>query len=90
GLGRAGASLPTAAHLAFQQAHAEARDAVHMPLDVGALLAGLRALGEAPWPVQSRAADRASYRQRPDLGRRLSEASATTLAALRAAPADLA
>ncbi|MFX7853900.1 ethanolamine ammonia-lyase light chain EutC, partial [Acinetobacter baumannii] len=62
----------------------------HMPLDVGALLAGLRALGEAPLPVQSRAADRASYLQRPDLGRRLSEASATTLAALRAAPADLA
>ncbi|RTL15225.1 MAG: ethanolamine ammonia-lyase subunit EutC [Burkholderiales bacterium] len=90
GLGRAGASLPTTAHLAFQQAHAEARDAVHMPLDVGALLAGLRALGEAPFPVQSRASDRASYLQRPDLGRRLSEASATTLAALRAAPADLA
>ena len=31
--GRAGASLPTSSHLAFQQAHAEARDAVQAPLD---------------------------------------------------------
>ena len=90
GLGRAGVSVPTAAHLAFQQAHAEARDAVHAPLDDGALLAGLRALGEAPLQVQSRAPDRAFYLQRPDLGRRLSEASAASLAAVQAAPADLA
>jgi ethanolamine ammonia-lyase small subunit len=89
-LGRAGVSLPTAAHLAFQQAHAQARDAVHEPLDADALLAGLRALGEAPLEVHSRAADRASYLQRPDLGRRLSEASAAELAALDARATDLA
>ncbi|MCE4555473.1 ethanolamine ammonia-lyase subunit EutC [Pelomonas cellulosilytica] len=90
GLGRAGASLPTAAHLAFQQAHAEARDAVHTPLDVDALVAGLHTLGEAPRHVHSRAPDRATYLQRPDLGRRLSEASAATLAAVQAVPGDLA
>jgi len=89
-LGRAGVSVPTGAHLAFQQAHAEARDAVHAPLDADALLAGLRALGEAPLRVQSQAGDRASYLQRPDLGRRLSEASATALTALQAAETDLA
>jgi ethanolamine ammonia-lyase small subunit len=90
GLGRAGASVPTAAHLAFQQAHAEARDAVHTPLDVDALLADLRALGEAPLHVHSRAPDRATYLQRPDLGRRLDDESAATLAALKAPATDLA
>jgi ethanolamine ammonia-lyase small subunit len=90
GLGRAGASVPTAAHLAFQQAHAEARDAVHAPLDVDTLLAGLRALGEAPLHVHSRAVDRATYLQRPDLGRRLADAGATQLAALQSPAVDLA
>lgn len=90
GLGRAGASLPTAAHLAFQQAHADARDAVHLPLDTAPLLAGLRALGEEPVPVTSRAANRGVYLQRPDLGRRLSDASAQALASQAAAPVDLA
>ena len=89
-LGRAGVSVPTAAHLAFQQAHAEARDAVHLSLDAQALLAGLRALGETPLQVQSRAADRATYLHRPELGRRLSEASTAALAALRAPASDLA
>ena len=90
GLGRAGASVPTAAHLAFQQAHAEARDAVQAPLDAQTLLAGLRALGEAPLQVHSRAPDRAVYLQRPDLGRRLSDDSAAALAALQAPEVDLA
>lgn len=90
GLGRAGASLPTAAHLAFQLAHAQARDAVNLPLDVDAVLNGLRALGEAPLAVQSQARDRAVYLQRPDLGRRLHEADALRLRALEAPAADLA
>lgn len=90
GLGRAGASVLTAAHLAFQQAHAEARDAVHLALDAEALLAGLRALGESPLRVHGRAADRAVYLQRPDLGRRLSEDSAAMLAALPSPETDLA
>jgi ethanolamine ammonia-lyase small subunit len=89
-LGRAGVSVPTAAHLAFQQAHAQARDAVHAALDASALLAGLSALGEAPLQVRSRAADRAIYLQRPDLGRRLDDASASLLAALQAPQTDLA
>lgn len=89
-LGRAGVSVPTSAHLAFQQAHAEARDAVHAPLDAQALLTGLRALGEAPLQVQSQAADRARYLQRPDLGRRLDGSSVAALVALHAAVADLA
>lgn len=90
GLGRAGVSVPTAAHLAFQQAHAEARDAVHAPLDAEALLAGLRAFGEAPLLVQSQAANRATYLQRPDLGRRLSEAGVEQLSALHSPATDLA
>ncbi|RZL38066.1 MAG: ethanolamine ammonia-lyase subunit EutC [Rubrivivax sp.] len=90
GLGRAGVSVPTAAHLAFQQAHAEARDAVLAPLDAEALLVGLRASGEAPLLAQSQAPDRATYLQRPDLGRRLSTASAARLAALQAPASDLA
>jgi ethanolamine ammonia-lyase small subunit len=70
-LGRAGNGLPTAAHLAFQSAHASARDAVHAPLDVAVLQAGLDAAGLQSIVVQSEAADRQTYLLRPDLGRRL-------------------
>ncbi|MFQ3197133.1 MAG: ethanolamine ammonia-lyase small subunit [Paraglaciecola sp.] len=37
GLGRAGISLPTSEMLAFQLAHAQARDAVNLPLDINTL-----------------------------------------------------
>jgi hypothetical protein len=53
-LGRAGTSLPTPEVLRFAAAHAAARDAVHLPLDVDALLAELRAHGLEAASVASR------------------------------------
>ena len=70
-LGRAGNGLPTAAHLDFQEAHAQARDAVHSRLDAGALDTALAPLGLPVVRVASQAPDRRSYLLRPDLGRRL-------------------
>ena len=96
-LGRAGVSQPTAVQLNFQLAHAQARDAVHRVLDGEALGAALATLpGLAPaLMLHSAAADRATYLQRPDLGRQLDSASRAALAAAaaaaaRAAPPDLA
>jgi len=79
-LGRAGSSLPTAELLRLGLAHAEARDAVHLPLDVAALERDLQATPYRTLGVHSRAPDRAIYLLRPDLGRRLDDASATLLA----------
>jgi ethanolamine ammonia-lyase small subunit len=76
-LGRAGNGLPTSAHLAFQQAHAAARDAVHAALDIQALQTALPC---ASLVVQSACPDRATYLARPDLGRRLTPADRTRLA----------
>jgi ethanolamine ammonia-lyase small subunit len=86
-LGRAGAGLPTRAVLDFGLAHARARDAVHQAFDMNALEAALRADGYAPRQVHSAAPDRMTYLTRPDLGRRLDEASAALLCA---APCDIA
>jgi ethanolamine ammonia-lyase small subunit len=69
GLGRAGDSVPTERLLEFEVAHAKARDAVHAPLDVDAVVAQLD--GRPVVEVRSAAPDRATYLQRPDLGRRL-------------------
>jgi ethanolamine ammonia-lyase small subunit len=80
-LGRAGTSLPTPEVLRFAAAHAAARDAVHLPLQVEALLADLRRQGFEPICAASRAASRADYLTRPDLGRQLDPASADALAA---------
>lgn len=74
-LGRSGISMPTAAHLDFQLAHAQARDAVHRPFDIAATAAAIAALGLETQCVHSAAADRHIYLQRPDLGRRLDEAA---------------
>ena len=83
GLGRTGVSLPTAAQLDFQLAHAQARDAVHRPLEVPRLCAELEALGLGTVPLHSAASSRAVYLQRPDLGRQLGAASRAVLEALR-------
>jgi ethanolamine ammonia-lyase small subunit len=88
GAHRAGAQRcepTTSPQLAFQLAHAQARDAVHLPLDVPALHARLREAGvagaEALPTLSSAARDRLTYLQRPDLGRRLDEASRDALRA---------
>jgi ethanolamine ammonia-lyase small subunit len=77
GLGRAGHSLPTRELLAADAAHARARAAVHVPLDVAGLCRELARLpGVAPpLEVASAAGDRDVFLMRPDLGRRLSAAS---------------
>lgn len=82
-LGRTGASLPTTALLDFGIAHAQARDAVHAPLDVAALQAELAALGLPLLSVASRAPDRSAYLARPDWGRSLSPDSRAALEAAR-------
>lgn len=70
-LGHVGGSLPTRAVLDFRLAHAQARDAVHLPLDTEPLAEALAVTGLPVQQVASRAPDRAIYLQRPDLGRRL-------------------
>ena len=87
GLGRSGVSLPTRELLEFQLAHARARDAVHTPLDLDGISQQLEALAERqpllnpemPLRLHSEAVDRMTYLQRPDLGRRLCEASRVLL-----------
>ncbi|MGE4327641.1 MAG: ethanolamine ammonia-lyase light chain EutC, partial [Pseudodonghicola sp.] len=70
-LGRAGVSLTTARNLEFQIAHAQARTAVHSALEIDRLRQDLGAEGQGALLVGSRAPDRATYLQRPDLGRLL-------------------
>ncbi len=79
-LGRAGNGLPTEAHLAFQAAHAAARDAVHAELDTAQLAADLAAANLSSTLVHSACPDRRTYLLRPDLGRRLAEGEADKLA----------
>lgn len=74
GLGRAGNALPTRQVLELAAAHAAARDAVHIPLDVEQLTVQVRAVGIGePVLVTSRAISRDEYLRRPDLGRRPAE-----------------
>ncbi|GAA1503559.1 ethanolamine ammonia-lyase subunit EutC [Nocardioides humi] len=73
GQSRHGEAPGTRERLEFASAHAAARDAVHTPLDVPALVADLAAVPGLTEPVlvASAAPDRATYLTRPDLGRRL-------------------
>ncbi len=70
-LGRVGASLPTRAVLALSLSHAQARDAVHRPLDVAGLSRAVATLGGPIIALRSCAASRFHYIARPDLGRRV-------------------
>ena len=76
GLGRTGVSVTTRDLLDFQRSHALARDAVHARLDTASLARTLGAIaGGSVYRLHSAAVDRAMYLQRPDLGRRLDDAS---------------
>jgi ethanolamine ammonia-lyase small subunit len=76
-IGRVGHSLPTRELLDFQLAHARARDAVHLPLDVRSLVLELN---RPCLTLASAARDRTTYLHRPDLGRQLNAASRELLA----------
>lgn len=67
-LGRCGTAMPTPALLAFDLDHGRARDAVQAELSDDALAV---VIGAPLIRVRSRAADRATYLRRPDLGRQL-------------------
>ena len=75
GLVRAGSSISTRDVLAFDLDHARARDAVHLPFDAAAIAGRLDARRIQYINVCSAAADRTTYLQRPDLGRRLDAGS---------------
>ncbi|GHC19699.1 ethanolamine ammonia-lyase light chain [Kushneria pakistanensis] len=89
GLGRAGGSQPTAPHLAFQLAHAQARDAVHLPLDTEQMMDALESRFEQVVRLHSRACDRGEYLRRPDLGRQLNDESLEQLTSMNVKQCDL-
>ena len=86
-LGRSGVSIPTSEMLAFQLAHAQARDAVHTPLDFEDLQKQLdvlttqfsKLISNKSITLHSKAIDRTEYLQRPDLGRSLDKQSVKKL-----------
>lgn len=92
-VGRAGISIPTNEMLKFQLDHAQARDAVHVPLNPEIyskrLNDGLAKsvfkeslfVAGSPLVVASEARERSQYLQRPDLGRQLNQTSQETLKA---------
>lgn len=82
-LGRFGAGLPTQASQAFLLDHARARQAVWSEVDWSALTNSLADLPLKLISVESQAQDRGVYVRRPDLGRRLSDASMQRLAGLQ-------
>lgn len=94
GLGRTGVSQQMRDVLDFQRAHAQARDAVHAPMNPAAIEASLEpvvaSVGASVIRLRSAAADRGTYLQRPDLGRTLDEDSRGTLAGLKTTVCDLA
>ncbi len=79
GIGLVGVSEPLSHSLQFKLAHAHARDAVYSELDIAGLLNSLKQFDLPVLQLHSKADSRAKYLQRPDLGRKLNEASAAQL-----------
>lgn len=89
-LGRTGTAIPLKENLAFRLAHAHARDAVYTPLNVNALSNELQFFQLPVIALNSQAANRQEYLQRPDLGRKLSPESVTTLQQAQIPATDIA
>jgi ethanolamine ammonia-lyase small subunit len=81
-LGRFGAGVPTRAAQSFLLDHARARQAVWSEVAWKLLASHLSDLGRDIAEIQSEAGDRSVYVRRPDLGRRLSRASAERLSGM--------
>ena len=79
-LGAAGTSIPNEEVLKFKLAHAHTKDAIDFELDIQLLEEQLSTSNLPVMKVSSRVRSRDEYLKRPDLGRRLSEASAQELA----------
>lgn len=88
-LGRAGNSITTKELLDFQLAHAQARDAVHAQLQVEEVITQLAKHHQPILTLSSQATDRRMYLQRPDLGRRLDQESASSIKARPTAEYDI-
>ncbi|HEX3147252.1 MAG TPA: ethanolamine ammonia-lyase subunit EutC [Gemmataceae bacterium] len=73
-IGRAGPAYRTATWLRLRADHAAARDAVHADVDL------LAAFGADVFSTQTRATTKVEYLMRPDLGRRLDDASRALVA----------
>jgi len=81
GLARTGVSQQTRDVLDFQLCHARARDAVHACLESASLAVEIESrFRPEVLLLHSAATNRAEYLQRPDLGRRLNEATRARLA----------
>lgn len=78
-IGRVGTSIPLKQSLEFKLAHAHARDAVYSELDLNKLTDALKHFELPVLHLHSKVTDRRQYLQRPDLGRRLNEASLNEL-----------
>lgn len=78
-LGRTGVATPLKEILDFRMCHAHARDAVYSILQIEELSEALQPFQIPIITVSSKAHERAIYLQRPDLGRKLNDASANNL-----------
>lgn len=88
-VGRAGPSYRTATQLELRQDHAAAVDAVHAELDLARDFGRDFVERWALFEVQTRAGSKAEYLMRPDLGRRLHEATRIEVVRQCSAEADL-
>ena len=87
--GRAGPAYRTATHLALRRDHAAARDAVHDEVDLSHDLGPALVEEFGLFEVTTRAASKAEYLLRPDLGRRLRDDGRAAVAANCPAGADV-